>query len=349
MQMRKTFLLISSLIAYVLSACSNVSTLPNFKDVSEQVEYVVLDFSATRFDNLIWRTDGVLVALQDEDVRPLRQPYALEEDRQLRYLDLEQDSKCEQITQYRYPTQLPDGRLGWIKWCVTDNVLTHTSHMVAYDWKTDRLEQIVRNPLKHFDISGCFSWNPEMTKGIQAVSNGLTGTLNWLTRVGPEPVHITLQDGKRVWDLSKDFEENGSREGGLISCPSWSPKGHVIAVFASLDAMGVKGIARLDKPSQLFLVFPETGETEVLLSDVYLPEFLEWSPDGKRLAFVGALANKLGGVWIFDMRTKSLLLIAKGGYIKDLSWSPDSQKLAAIWCDAIECNQSEIRQYSVPD
>jgi WD40 repeat protein len=289
----------------------------------------------------------VIVAIQNEDVRPLRQPYVREGDKIVRFFDLEQDKRCSNITQYRYPTQLPDGRLGWIKWCVTDNVLTNASYLFAYDWKTGQLEQIVQNPLKHFDISGCYSWNPGMTKGIQRVSNGLTGTLNWLTKNGPEPVHMILRDENRIWDLSKDFETNGSRAGGRISCPSWSSTGNLIAVFGSLDAMGVSGSARLDKPSQLFLLDPKTQEAESVLSSIYLPKSLEWSPDGQQLAFIGALANELHGVWVFEAKTKSLTLLAKDGYFKDLGWSPDSRKLAVIWCDSIECEKSEIRQYTL--
>jgi WD40 repeat protein len=340
-QVRKRLTLILSVIMYILLSCSKASSLPEYNDVSEQTEYSVLHFPAARFDDLIWRADGVIVALQDESVRPLRQPYALEGDDQMHYLNLEQDSKCEH-TKYRYPTQIPDGRLGWIKWCVTDDLSNDASYLVAYDWKTGQLEQIVQNPLKHFDISRCFSWNPEMTKGIQAVSNGLTGTLNWLTRVGPEPVKITLRDGNRVWDLSKDFETNGSREGGRISCPAWSPKGDPIAVFVSFDAMGVQGAARLDKQSQLVLFSSETGESEAVLSGIYYPEFIEWSPNGEIIAFVGDLNNEL---WVFNVETQSLFLIANGGEFDDLSWSPDSRKIAVIWCEAIECEKSEIRQY----
>lgn len=342
--MKRSLILILYVTSYILSSCSQTSLLPDYDDISGQVEYSVLNFPSVNFDSVIWRTDDIVIAIQDETVRPLRQPYALEGDDELRYLDLEQDSDCEN-TKYRYPTQLPDGTLGWIKWCVTDNAFSYASYMVAYDWRTGHLEQIIQNPLKHFDISGCFSWNPEMTKGIQAVSNGLTGTLNWLTRVGPEPVKITLRDGSRVWDLSKDFEVNGSREGGRISCPSWSPNGDQIAVFVSFDAMGVQGAARLDKQSQLVLLSPETGESESVLSGIYYPEFIEWSPDGENIAFVGDLTNEL---WVFNVETRSLFLIDKGGEFDDLSWSPDAKNIAVIWCDKMECEKSEIRQYTLP-
>src|SRR5688572_21413269 len=147
--MKKSLLLILSVTMYILSSCSKAPSLPEYNDVSEQTEYSILDFPSARFDNLIWRTDGALVAMQNEDVRPLRQPYALEGDSKLRYLDLEQDRDCSEITSYDYPTQLPDGRLGLLKWCVTDNAFTDAKYMVAYDWRTGQLEQIVQEPLKH--------------------------------------------------------------------------------------------------------------------------------------------------------------------------------------------------------
>jgi WD40 repeat protein len=342
-----------------LSSCTMTITPPSqeYTDLIEQTTYLVLNFPHVRFDDVIWQTDGVIVVIQDESVRPLRQPYALEGDNELRYLDLEQDGKCSKVTSYEYPTRLSDGRLGLLKRCATDNAFTSTKYMVAYDWKTGQLEQIVQNPLKSYAISGCFSWNPDMTRGIQAVDNGLTGTLNWLTRMGPEPVRITLRDGDSSWDLAADFEEDGSREGGRISCPAWSPNGDKIAVFVSFDAMGVEGLPRLDKQMQLIFIFPETGDTESVLSGVYYPESIEWSRDGKNIAFSGYVENDLRnyqgnepkGIWVFNTETRTLLLVAKGGYFKDLSWSPDSKNIAVIWCNDSECSENELRKYTLPN
>jgi WD40 repeat protein len=187
-----------------------------------------------------------------------------------------------------------------------------------------------------------------MTKAIQAVDNGLAGTLNWLTRIGPEPVQITLRNGNRAWDLSKDFEGDGSEDGGRISCPSWSPKGDKIAIFVSFDAIGMEGFRRLDQQYQLVLISPHTGESESVLSGVYDPRSIEWSPDGRRIAFVGSLANDISGVWLFDVESESLFLVIEGEHFEGLSWSPDSQYIAVIWCDGIECEKSEIRQYTMP-
>lgn len=356
--MNKLLIFALSVIVFALFSCSRTSSLPEYKDLSGRTEYTILNFPSTKFDHILWRTDGILIAMQNEAIRPLRQPYAFEGDVNMRHLDLEQDRNCEH-TKYRFPTQLPDGRLGLIKWCVADNAFTDASYMVAYDWKTGQLEQLVKNHLKHFDLAQCFSWNPDMTKGIQTVGNGLVGTLNWLTPIGPEPVHVVLRDGARVWDLAKDYEEDGSIEGGTISCPSWSPNGDKIAVFVSFDAMGVEWIQRLDKPSKLVLIYPVSGESEVVLSGVH-DASPSWSPDGRKIAFFGYVENGLPdyqgnepyGLWVFDVETRTLQRIAADKYFKDAAWSPDSTRIAVIWCDQLICEKSEkreIREYKLPE
>ena len=352
-------LVIALLVTLLIQlSCARTTELPVYEDLSQRKEYIVLDFPVTSFEDILWREDDVIVAMQREMVRPLRQPYALLGDDMLRYLDLEGDSSCEHV-KYRFPIQLSDGRLGLVKWCVTENAFTDASYIVAYDWSTGQLEQIVQNPLKHFDIAQCFSWTSDMTEGVQLVSNGLVGTLNWLTREGPEPVNITLRDGTREWNLADSYEGNGGIEGGTISCPDWSPKGDKIAVFVSFDAMGVEWLPRLDKPSKLVLIYPISGASEVVLSGVHYAD-PRWSPDGKKIAFLGYVENGLPdyqgnepyGLWVFDIDRRTLQRIAADKYFKDAAWSPDSTRIAVIWCDQLICEKSEkreIREYKLPE
>ncbi len=358
--MNKQMILILSGMIISLASCSRITaTQPPplvYKDVSSQTRYTIANFPSASFSDVIWRPDGKIIALQD---LTLREPYAVEGDDILRYLDLEKDSKCSVATIYWYPTQLPDGRLGLIKRCSTDNMFTDVSYMVAYDWRTGELKQIVQKPLLNYATSRGFSWNPEMTRGIQVDTSGIAANLVWLTPVGPEPVNIIVQDGNRSWDLSRGYETTGdfdedlriSMEGGLIVSPIWSPSGDKIAVFMSFDAMGMEGIIRLDQQFQLIFLYPDTGNWESALSGIYYPESPDWSPDGRNIAFVSHFTeDKEEGLWVFDAVSKSLILIAKGGEFsfKDLSWSPDSKFLAVLWCDGIDCDRSEIRKYSIP-
>ncbi len=353
----KRWMIVLFILLCAQAACSLTAPLPTYEDISKDADYTVLRFPDTYFEDILWRNDGVLIAFQRETERPLRQPYALMGDDALRYLDLPQEHEC-LVTRYRFPTPLPDGRLGLIKWCVKENVFFDASYMVAYNWETGQLEQIVERPLKHFDIAQCFSWSPDMSRGVQTVSNGLVGTLNWLTPEGPEPVNITLRDGNREWNLAQDYEEDGSTKGGTISCPSWSPKGDKIAVFVSFDAMGVEWIPRLDKPEKLVLIDPFTRESEILLSGIYYAN-PRWSPDSRKIAFVGYVedgfpdyqGNELYGLWVFDVATRTLQRLSADKYFEDLAWSPDSKRIAVIWCNRLDCSESEereIREYRLP-
>lgn len=350
------YILVISLLIPI--ACTKVPSLPEYEDISQNVEYTILDFPTASYEDIFWRVDSVVVVMLRELIRPLRQPYALAGDNEFRFLDLPHDTNCIEITDYSTPTQLPDGRLGMIKKCVTDNAFTDASYMVAYDWETGQLEQIVQKPLKHFDIAQCFSWNPAMTKGIQMVGNGLVGTLNWLSPNGPEPVNIILHDEKRKWNLAESYEEDGSIEGGKVSCPSWSPLGDKIAVFVSFDAMGMDGFARLDQPSKLVLIDPYSGDSEIVLSEVHDANPV-WSPDGSKIAFYGYVENGLSGqqgdepygLWVFDVATHTLKRIAVEKYFQDIAWAPDSNQIAGVWCDQLDCKESEkteVRSYPIP-
>jgi Tol biopolymer transport system component len=114
--------------------------------------------------------------------------------------------------------------------------------------------------------------------------------------------------------------------------------------------MGMTGIKRLDQQFQLILLSPKTGESESVLSGIYFPEYLDWSPDGKSITFVSSLDEDNQAIFVFDVKARSLILIAKGKVFsfQDLSWSPDSQSIAVLWCDGIDCENSEIRKYSIP-
>ncbi len=104
---------------------------------------------------------------------------------------------------------------------------------MAYDWVTGELAPIINTPLPN-DLASFCTWNPDMTRGVQLVSNRLAGTLYWITPAGIEPMKVVVGEGKRSWSLDQDLVEllAGNRtEAGLAGEADWSPNGEKIAMI----------------------------------------------------------------------------------------------------------------------
>jgi Tol biopolymer transport system component len=85
-----------------------------------------------------------------------------------------------------------------------------------------------------------------------------------------------------------------------------------------------------------------------------------WSPDGRKIAFLGYVENGLSdyqgnepyGLWVFDVETRMLQRIAADKYFEGAAWSPDSKRIVVIWCNRLDCSESEkreIREYKLPE
>jgi WD40 repeat protein len=70
-------------------------------------------------------------------------------------------------------------------------------------------------------------------------------------------------------------------------------------------------------------------EPRPALSGITHPQGLEWSPDGRWLAFGGELSQHGEGTWLFEPRTGEILRLAEE-IMWSLAWSPDGTRIAAI-------------------
>lgn len=158
-------------------------------------------------------------------------------------------------------------------------------------------------------------------------------------------------DGEQVWPLTSGMKSDGSPASD--SSPRWSPDGKTIAFYS--DRSG---------STQVWLIHPFGGEARPLTDDktgcgpLMTDGFfagLEWSPDGKRLAFVAQLPEpkekpksdvKVVGVEYGEgyANVKSRMHIwsvsAEGGKARRLTrgdhhhgdprWSPDGKWIALV-------------------
>src|SRR5690606_22387594 len=164
--------------------------------------------------------------------------------------------------------------------------------IMAYDWETRTFEQLVAEPLP-FE-SSFFSWNPEMTRGVQTLGS-LLATITWLTPKGMEPISVTIGTGEQSWSLDEHLSVmedygrsiNRTSEVGIARTPTWSPDGRFVALWASSNLIGRSGMSRARATYTLYLLGPDTLQLQPILENVQNTAPLVWSPDSQWLAFTG--------------------------------------------------------------
>jgi hypothetical protein len=289
----------------------------------------------------------------------------------LRYYDLleerfveipfEDDPRC-RLTEYAFPTALPDGRLGLSKTCHgrwPDKPIGRDGarYIVAYDWETSEIEEIVSEPLSYGSAS--FSWNPDMTRGVQDIGS-LIGTIYWLTPEGMEPMTITVGSEEQSWALDENLrmiEDYGpgndrSEEVGIARNPVWSPDGRFVAFFASTNVIGRSGMSRARGAYGLYLLDPNTFHVQMILDGIVSPGELVWSPNSQWLTFTGWVGSSDRAVWLVSGDGNTAQSVGKGSDL-DLypnfsgwNWLTD-QELITTRCLDEECNESEVVVYDV--
>jgi hypothetical protein len=254
---------------------------------------------------------------------------------------------------YTHPSLLPDGRLGLINGCVSrgDPPGLKRHYMVAYNFKTKETNLLVNEPLPNY-LSNGFTWNPEMTKGLQQIYGGLEGTIYWMSPEDVAPVDFSISDGKRSFSPAKDFPHfSGNDEQGIVFSPAWSPDGKTVALLVTLDAIGRSGFSRSEGEYKIFFMDPIEQKPYPVMDEIYDPFRLTWSSDSKWLAFIGDYGlMRSHGIWLYSVESGKTYLIASGNFSR-IAWAPDGTKIAATVCEPnhpeLLCNLYEIWEYDV--
>lgn len=151
--------------------------------------------------------------------------YRKENDPTIYPLYLPKDLPCTKGTDYAYLGHLPDGRLGFTKYCKrSENFPNESSaYLVAYDLQTHEIRPLVNAPLPYY--ADYFSWNPEMTRGVMQIYQTVAGTIFWITPEGGAPMDVVVSDGKRAWSLAMDYPNwADDPPSGIAAYPAWSPR-----------------------------------------------------------------------------------------------------------------------------
>jgi len=312
-------------------------------DVPQFVElrYRRLPIRPGRFTRIAWLPSGQIV-LETDPPAPSGFDSKLllyDESEGLKRLSLEEDPDCIG-TGFAYPTPLADGRLGFAKRCSIR--VPHTLGDVrvtleAMDLRTGELLSLMSSPLglTGTPTAGAMwgsesSWDPEVGRGIARI--GVLGceTLVWLTHEGVVYATVEVEDPPFMWRLDDEFTgtSRGCRSNGRALAPAWSPTGETIAFFGSAHAPNTDIWDVIDDPWNLYLMDADELDPGIVLSDLHPDVGLQWSPDGRYLAFTATI-NEEYGLWVYSIEDEAV----RGALAEDIAlaaWSPDGTHIASL-------------------
>jgi hypothetical protein len=270
------------------------------------------------------------------------------------------DPRCRK-TQYISSTALPDGTLGF-------NMICHgywpnrplggdgASFIVSYDWESGEIKPIVAEPLPYRAVD--FSWNPEMTRGVQGIGS-LLSTIYWITPTGMKPMTVTIGAGEQSWSLDENLvamndERLDNTDVGIARTPVWSPDGRLVAFWASTDVIGRSGMSRARGSYGLYLLDPRTFQLQKLLENVRNTTRPVWSPDSHWLVFAGDRGSSRDSLWLTDLGGGPPHLVGKGNNFDIFNafngwgWLSDREIIVTM-CVNPDCEYTEVIKYDVRD
>jgi hypothetical protein len=319
------------------------SCLPGNDWTSLRIKEQLLHFPSARYNHIVYINDRVISFAEDSNAPKEEQvTFAYEGDKSTTQFNPQDDPDCKRYSYFQVVSLLPDGRLGLFKECKVDLGITAFRTIFGYDWNTRALEQLMPDRLPLFGPK-FYTWNPDMTMGIQETTGSYRGTIYWISPDGISPMDIEIEDRGLTWNL-KDYVE-GKEQTGLAVAPAWSPDGKTIAFFVSTYGILEEPKPKFNVNYDLFFMDPSTLEPKQELMDIADAGNIVWSPNNENLLFRGCVGRRLTcGLWKYKITDKSLALIKEGEFA-DYIWITNEKIIAAKNIDLYKDNQ--IWEYTI--
>jgi TolB protein len=184
------------------------------------------------------------------------------------------------------PRFSPDG-----KTVVMSLVQKGASAIYTYDLESEKLTRLTEH--RSIDTSPCFS--PD--------GNSIVFTTDRDSECKGEQLYIMDRNGRNVRRISFDR--------GKYSQPVWSPRGDLIAFTKQLDRKFYIGV-----------ISPE-GIGERLITEGYLVEGADWSPNGRYLVFTKEYGSgSKSQIYKIDLTGHNEQLVKTPKNASDCTWSP---------------------------
>src|SRR5215216_1336152 len=268
-----------------------------------------LAFLPAYYDHVVY-IDGRLIGFTVNRKPPEeRISYVYERGKEITPFNPQDDPKCKNYSDFEIISLLPDGRLGLLKECDDGSAatayLSTNRSIFAYDWYTGELEQLVAGKLTHSFDPKIFTWNPDMSLGIQETTGSYRGTIYWIAPDGISPMDIEIEDRGLTWNL-KDYLD-GKEKTGFVRHPAWSSDGKTIAFFVTTYGILEEPKPKFNVNYDLFFMDPTTLKPRLELMDIADADKIVWSPNNEYLLFRGCIGRRLTcGLWRYRISDKTL-------------------------------------------
>lgn len=339
---RITFIILMLIIA---TSCS-----PGNEWTSLRIKERQLGFPPAYYDHVVY-IDGRIIGFTVNRKPPEeRISYIYEGRKETIPFNPQDDPKCKNYSYFEVVSLLPDGRLGLLKECNDGSAatayLSTNRSIFAYDWHTGELEQLVAGRLTHSFDPKIFTWNPDMSLGVQETSGSYRGTIYWISPSGMSPMDIVIEDRGLTWNL-KDYLE-GKERTGFVRHPAWSPDGKTIAFFVSTYGILEEPSPKYNVNYDLFFMDPTILKPKLELTDVVDAGKIVWSPNNEYLLFRGCVGRRLTcGLWRYRIIDKTLSLIEEGEF-SDYIWITNERIVVAKDID-LPYKDNQIWEYSISE
>ena len=135
-------------------------------------------------------------------------------------------------------------------------------------------------------------------------------------------VYVMNADGSAQRRLSNGGVPGCGQEGG----PAWSPDGRRIAIVSNGTPSGTPCVVC---DSQIYLINADGSEQRRLTLTDGFEHSPAWSPDGRRIAFVGPGDNNFTELYVVNADgSEQRRLTRTAGVERSLAWSPDGRRIA---------------------
>jgi hypothetical protein len=236
------------------------------------------------------------------------------------------------------PRALPDGRLGFVHVC------RHSIDSSPPDDESIEAIALDSGFVTHlFDIGPLgelknpqFTLDPTMDRAIYEIGAGACGDIAVATAHSKADTvdALVTGDGKQFNLNEGPSTEIGCTSAGRAAGPAMSPDGSVLGFLGSPASVGVGGAAdRRAAPWHVYELPAGTSTPESFSAAITFAGALAWSPDGKRLAFIGDVSGRGTGIWLLNPSEGSLAYVGQPTSTR-IAWSPDSRSIVTILLDA---------------